>query len=115
MSDTPEPAPTRPETIEAPLWARAAPWFAAYGALLLILGLIRLPDRLPPLFVALASLLVSLAVIFLASAALYAVVRQRLAPRDLALLFGVGVLCFFFDAVLFRLWGALHGPRPPRA
>src|SRR5262249_50682020 len=111
MTDSPEPA-LSPAAVS--LWTRAAPWFAAYGALLLILAQLRLPAGVSRGVVLAASLVVSLAVIFLASAALYAVARERLSPRALALLFAGGGLLFLVNPGFGLLWRTLHGPPPPR-
>src|SRR5688572_241063 len=81
---TPTLPPTEPEVAsdapptEPSVWRHALPWLAGYAALRLVLAVVRLPADVDRLVVLLASLVVSAAVILVASAALNAVARRPL-------------------------------------
>jgi hypothetical protein len=95
-------AGTHPTEGPAQLWPSALPWLAGYALLRVLLGLIRLPDALNPLAVGFASLAVSAAVIFLASATLAVMVRQPLGAAALAQLFLAGLVLFGSSLALQR-------------
>jgi hypothetical protein len=91
---------------QMPLWRRAAPWLAAYAALRVGLSLVRLPAGTPAPVVWLALLVVSAAVILLASAAIFAIVRGLPRPGELAQLFIAGGALFGTSLGLMRLAAA---------
>src|SRR6059058_584671 len=73
------------------VWRRAAPFLLAYAALQIVLRLAQLPPGAPRVVIVIAGILVSVAVIVLSSAALFALVTP---PSGWALATVIGLSAF---------------------
>src|SRR5438105_652304 len=86
------------------VWRRALPWLAGYAALQVLLRMIHLPASTPAALVLVAGILVSIAVILLSSAALFALVARPPGGLALATLAGAGAVlwlpCFWLDCLV---------------
>jgi hypothetical protein len=109
-ADPPIPQPAA----EQPMWRRALPWLLGYGALRLVLGLVQLPVATPRAVILVASLVVSLAVILVASVSLYSIVAHRRSAAEIGALFAVGLLLWLPRVQVERMIAARQW-LPPRA
>lgn len=85
------------------VWRRALPWLGAYAALQICLRLVQLPPATPPSIIFIAGILVSIGVILLSSAALFALVARPPAGFALATVVLAGVCLWLNSFTLDRL------------
>jgi hypothetical protein len=101
MPASPELVPANREAAPAPeVWRRALPWLAAYAALEFLLRRAQLPVATPHVIVVGAGALVSIGIILLSSAALFALVARPAAVSALAGVILAGALVWIATRAL---------------